>query len=314
VRQIKGLPARQQMSTVEWLKANPLNTQTSQGKANEWQAKLKSLSREERRAFFEEQRASRRKANNKRRGQKAAKTRKRRQTAEKERIETLQATPEGRSLLKAQKALDKIRDPKKPFNDGVFTKEYDNALAAQQRAEDNLKVANAVRSPTAKQKAYDAAQPDFNLDNGNGKTESWRVKGSNKVVQGNRMSDPEATGIPWQIDVYPHEERAYTLAGAKIEPYDYNRNSRSMKLYGVDDKYQYFRLYYPKGDPDASRRARRLVQQIGEGKSQKGMTLTDMGELIWGGPIPNNLGLGSTEYETEWNKGRSAWQKSKRSG
>lgn len=233
----------------------------------------KKLYREERRRIEEERnRAMRSKS-----AKKGAEKRKAKKQAESDRERELNRTPEGKALLDAESRLAKTVKGKALLD----PKGFDEALKAKQEAEDFLKVRNARDNPSPAQRQYDNDQPDTDLSTGKEATESYRVPGSNRIVAGNRMSAPESTGIPWAVDNVFGEP--LIVASARIIPTNSWDKERRMELVGTNGSR--LTLPFPRGNTDISRRARRLVHEIGQGKSRSDLSMDDLQALIQGDEV-----------------------------
>lgn len=236
-----------------------------------YQAGLKAMSPEDRRSYFKWKQEQSNKAHRSRAAKKGAQTRKQKQEREQSRTTSLNATEEGKRLLEAEKKFSKttrgnaILDPKK----------FDQYLDEKHVAEGMVKVRQAFDKPSPAQIAHNDSQPDIDLNSGSDPTEAWRVKGFNKVVSGNRMMEGEATGIPWKVTWVDGKERV--IAGAKMGNDQSWDHHRWIELH--DTQGQHLRLHFPKGDYEVSRRARRLIREIGSGKAQT-MSLDAMEALV----------------------------------
>jgi hypothetical protein len=127
----------------------------------------------------------------------------------------------------------------------------------------------ASKKPNQTQKEYDRNQPDLNIDSGLGMTEGWRTADENGSVR----------GIPWTVKM-ENKETPSVLTGARLTNHPGSNRIRRLELHTSDN--MVFPVEFKKGDRDASLRARRLVKEIAQGKSQE-MDAGDIKALIEGG-------------------------------
>jgi hypothetical protein len=127
----------------------------------------------------------------------------------------------------------------------------------------------ASKKPNQTQKEYDRNQPDLNIDSGLGMTEGWRTADENGSVR----------GIPWTVKM-ENKETPSVLTGARLTNHPGSNRIRRLELHTSDN--MVFPVEFKIGDRDASLRARRLVKEIAQGKSQE-MDAGDIKALIEGG-------------------------------
>jgi hypothetical protein len=233
----------------------------------------KKLYREERKRIRDEEN----KAIRSKRAKKGAEKRKAKKQAESDRERELNRTPEGKALLDAEARLAKTTKGRVLLD----PKGFDKALKAKQESEDFLKVRNAKDNPSPEQRQYDNDQPDTDLNAGKESTRSYRVIGADRIVAGNRMSASESTGVPWSVDNVFGEPMV--VASARILPTNSWDKTRRIELEGTDGRR--LTVPFPRGNADISRRARRLVHEIGQGKSRSDLGLSDLQAFIQGDEV-----------------------------
>ena len=161
-----------------------------------------------------------------------------------------------------------------------FESLYTTKLSSAQQLlnlEKNAKIAQI--SPSEDQKNYDKKQPDLNIDSGSGIMEGWRTVKPDGSVQ----------GIPWSVKA-EGQEKSRAIVGARLTDHPASPNLKRLRLYDADRRNE--TIDFKKGDRNASLRARRLVKEIAQGKSQE-MESGDIKALIEGG----NAGLAKRKVE-----------------
>jgi hypothetical protein len=151
-----------------------------------------------------------------------------------------------------------------------FESLYTTKLSSAQQLlnlEKNAKIAQI--SPSEDQKNYDKKQPDLNIDSGPGIMEGWRTVKPDGSVQ----------GIPWSVKA-EGQEKSRVIVGARLTDHPASPNLKRLRLYDADGRNE--TIDFKKGDRNASLRARRLVREIAQGKSQE-MESGDIKALIEGG-------------------------------
>ena len=151
-----------------------------------------------------------------------------------------------------------------------FESLYTTKLSSAQQLlnlEKNAKIARI--SPSEDQKNYDKKQPDLNIDSGPGIMEGWRTAKPDGSVQ----------GIPWSVKA-EGQEKSRAIVGARLTDHPASPNLKRLRLYDADRRNE--TIDFKKGDRNASLRARRLVREIAQGKSQE-MESGDIKALIEGG-------------------------------
>ena len=185
-------------------------------------------------------------------------------------------------------AVDKAKQNPQPKPDAdvsdsdkrSFESLYTTKLSSAQQLlnlEKNAKIAQI--SPSEDQKNYDKKQPDLNIDSGPGIMEGWRTVKPDGSVQ----------GIPWSVKA-EGQEKSRVIVGARLTDHPASPNLKRLRLYDADRRNE--TIDFKKGDRNASLRARRLVKEIAQGKSQE-MESGDIKALIEGG----NAGLAKRKVE-----------------
>ena len=252
---------------------------------NEWSKEMRALRKEApdayREAMGNASEARRKKARSDR-GKKAAATRSRNEAAKTTRETQLNSSEEGKLLLRAEKEYESNFGNKRALGGGVkdFDK-LDQDSLRRQRAESNLSIADSFRKPSPKQRQYDASRPKTDLNQGKAPTEAWRIKGMNKKVAGNYAANGTPIGVPWSVKVPSagNKDREIIIAGAEMLPdWMSTKGERTIQLHGT--KGEGYRVSFKAGDHERSRRARRLIREIGEGKSKRNLPVEDMRGMI----------------------------------
>lgn len=173
-----------------------------------------------------------------------------------------QDTPEKKALLEAE---DKIKNTSKslPAN-------YQNALHDKDIAVVDYLFKTTIKNPTKNQVEYDLSQPEMNLESGTGMKEGWRSPKGKAVwnLAGRKEPvslDNDIVGIPWEIE--SHGNKKVIITGAKVPDRQGNESKRKLVLYGSQGEEQNF--FFPVGDREQLARAKRLVKEISQGKSQR---------------------------------------------
>ena len=180
-------------------------------------------------------------------------------------------------LQKAQPKPDAdVSDSDKRSFESLYTTKLSSAQQLL-NLEKNAKIAQI--SPSEDQKNYDKKQPDLNIDSGPGIMEGWRTVKPDGSVQ----------GIPWSVKA-EGQEKSRAIVGARLTDHPASPNLKRLRLYDADRRNE--TIDFKKGDRNASLRARRLVKEIAQGKSQE-MESGDIKALIEGG----NAGLAKRKVE-----------------
>ncbi|ADZ31568.1 hypothetical protein PaVLD_ORF061R [Planktothrix phage PaV-LD] len=180
-------------------------------------------------------------------------------------------------LQKAQPKPDAdVSDSDKRSFESLYTTKLSSAQQLL-NLEKNAKIAQI--SPSEDQKNYDKKQPDLNIDSGSGIMEGWRTVKPDGSVQ----------GIPWSVKA-EGQEKSRAIVGARLTDHPASPNLKRLRLYDADRRNE--TIDFKKGDRNASLRARRLVKEIAQGKSQE-MESGDIKALIEGG----NAGLAKRKVE-----------------
>jgi hypothetical protein len=170
-------------------------------------------------------------------------------------------------LQKAQPKPDAdVSDSDKRSFESLYTTKLSSAQQLL-NLEKNAKIARI--SPSEDQKNYDKKQPDLNIDSGPGIMEGWRTAKPDGSVQ----------GIPWSVKA-EGQEKSRAIVGARLTDHPASPNLKRLRLYDADGRNE--TIDFKKGDRNASLRARRLVREIAQGKSQE-MESGDIKALIEGG-------------------------------
>lgn len=244
----------------------------------EYGPKLQAMPKDEQAAYLKWDSERSRKASNKRRGEKAAKTRKFRDEQKAKR----ESTPEGKRSAAAAAKIDEMGHL---YMSGAHYTDEDwrKAEAELEAANYAEQIANSYRDrdtdPVRQRRDRDA--PQFTVDEGPDVTHAVR--------------DPNT--IPWSVKHVDGTEPEIITGGHIVDSVNVP-GQRQLVLYGTPagtghkdwEAGHGFKgtpggtliAHFDAGDHDRSRRARRLLWQIANGRAQHGKTVADLQAIING--------------------------------
>jgi hypothetical protein len=252
-----------------------------------YQSKLNEMSRQEKKDYFAWKEKRDRKAAATARGKRAAETRKRRKTQlDADTAEKMQ-TPEGRLNLEVEREQEKRQKQYKEFGwvDTMLPMEYQGPIRDSdppeikerkrriQQIDD--KIERASYSWRMRQAADNPAPGEVRYND-----DQWSDLAEQLSSGPAPTSAARQNGIPWKIRVNRgHSFVDLVVTGAAIRDGD-NKNERYIQItttedIALDDSGRWsptssggYRIYFQGGDPELSRKARRLIREIAEGKAR----------------------------------------------
>jgi hypothetical protein len=193
-------------------------------------------------------------------------------------------TPEGKALLEAEELVKKT---KKTSSDYRVAVDFKNVATVDYIAK------RSANSPTKEQQEYNNKQPDkIELEKGMGLSEGWRSENAKRRYSGKSediTAHNDVTGIPWKVT--SSNGREDVIVGAKVSD-SYDGEKRQLTLHKSDGTMSF--SPFAKNDKEKENRAKRLVKEITQGKSQN-VSLDDINSMIDSGklpkPSPNSTGV-----------------------
>jgi len=193
-------------------------------------------------------------------------------------------TPEGKALLEAEELVKKT---KKTSSDYRVAVDFKNVATVDYIAK------RSANSPTKEQQEYNNKQPDkIELEKGMGLSEGWRSENAKRRYSGKSediTAHNDVTGIPWKVTSSNGKEDV--IVGAKVSD-SYDGEKRQLTLHKSDGTMSF--SLFAKNDKEKENRAKRLVKEITQGKSQI-VNIDDINSMIDSGklpkPSPNSTGV-----------------------
>lgn len=225
----------------------------------EYKDAINNMSKDERSAYLAWDRSVRSGKARSRAGSKGVATKQRKAEA----LSKRESTPQGQRVIAAEKKINllgTLAQEGKEIPEGEWTTaqiELEEASLAE-------RLLNSANEPTVEESRRDAELPDYTIESGPSPAKAMR-----------------STGIPWRVSLFDGDSPAI-ISGARVE--DAGNGKRRIVLYGIDKgtmdgTHGALMVHFDSGDPSVSRRARRLVWQIANGKSRETDTQTLRSEI-----------------------------------
>jgi hypothetical protein len=184
-------------------------------------------------------------------------------------------TPEGKALLEAEELVKKTKKTSSNYRVAV---DFKNVATVDYIAK------RSANSPTKEQQEYNNKQPDkIELEKGMGLSEGWRSENAKRRYSGKSediTAHNDVTGIPWKVT--SSNGREDVIVGAKVSD-SYDGEKRQLTLHKSDGTMSF--SPFAKNDKEKENRAKRLVKEITQGKSQN-VNIDDINSMIDSGKLP----------------------------